>query len=143
MSTPAGCTLYGLVAKDADVAVVFRRGPSNWWHLASWDLRTFTFEHGARYHGSMYPRPCEISPNGELLAISRTPRVPACAQARMESRDLPHSQVPPDLEDKRLVEHSPQRGHEVRGFPGVRRRLRAISRSGVEESYSAVISQRE
>jgi hypothetical protein len=47
--------------------VVFRRGPSRWWYLARWHLDTGDIEGGAWFHGGLYPRRCDLSPDGELL----------------------------------------------------------------------------
>ena len=47
--------------------MVFRRGPSSWWHLARWHLDTGAIEEGAWFHGNLYPRRCDLSPDGALL----------------------------------------------------------------------------
>jgi hypothetical protein len=65
--TPA-CRLYVLVAQQADVALVVRRGPSDWWHLLHWDLAKLTLTPGAWFHGNIYPRRSDISPDGRLFA---------------------------------------------------------------------------
>jgi hypothetical protein len=62
---PAG-RLYVLVAAKADVALVLRRGPSDWWHLLHWDLAGLTLTPGAWFHGDLYARRCDISPDGRL-----------------------------------------------------------------------------
>lgn len=59
--------LYAIVATEASVAIVFRRGPSKWWHIGRWDLATGTYEPGAWLRGQLYPRRSDISPDGELL----------------------------------------------------------------------------
>jgi len=43
------CRLHVLLAIDADIGVVFRRGPAAWWHILKWDLAKFTLESGASY----------------------------------------------------------------------------------------------
>jgi hypothetical protein len=63
---PAG-RLYVLVAAKADVALVLRRGPSEWWHLLQWDLARLTVTPGAWFHGNLYARRCDISPDGRLF----------------------------------------------------------------------------
>jgi hypothetical protein len=63
---PAG-RLYVLVAAKADVALVLRRGPSDWWHLLHWDLAGLTVTPGAWFHGNLYARRCDISPDGRLF----------------------------------------------------------------------------
>ena len=57
--------LHVLFASDAPVAVILRRGPKRHWHLAKWDLRTNTFEHGQWMKGSVTL--CDLSPNGKKL----------------------------------------------------------------------------
>lgn len=66
-------------------ALVLRHGPSAWWHLLHWDLATLTVSPGAWFHGTLYPRRCDISADGRLFgyfarkAAVTTPRWPgAC-----------------------------------------------------------------
>jgi hypothetical protein len=67
MTGPTAPRIYAIVAAKAPVAVVFRRGPSQWWHVGRWHLDTGAYEAGAWLHGGLYPRRCDISPDGELL----------------------------------------------------------------------------
>lgn len=60
--------LYAIVATAAPVALVFQRGPSGWWSLHRWDLSTGQLQPGAAFHGTLYPRRCDLSPRGDLLA---------------------------------------------------------------------------
>ena len=60
--------LYVLVARAAPVALVLRRGPTEWFHLLRWDLDAQTVEPGAWFHGTIYPRRSEISGDGRLFA---------------------------------------------------------------------------
>jgi hypothetical protein len=39
--------IFVITARDSDVAVIFRRGPSDWFHLLKWDMANDTFEAGA------------------------------------------------------------------------------------------------
>jgi hypothetical protein len=64
---PTACRLYVLTAASAPVALVLRRGPSDWWHLLHWDLTALTITQGAWFRGNLYPRRCDISPNGRLF----------------------------------------------------------------------------
>ena len=57
--------LWMLQAARADVAVIFRRGPTKWVEVVRWDTRRDQFERGAWFHGQIYP--CDLSPDGELL----------------------------------------------------------------------------
>ena len=59
--------LYAQVAAQASIAVVFRRGPSRWWHLGRWDLRNGDYEPGAWLRARLYPRRSDLSPDGALL----------------------------------------------------------------------------
>ena len=59
--------MYALLATRAPVAVVFRHGPHAHWSIARWDLTTDALTPGAWLHGSLYPRRCDISPDGRLL----------------------------------------------------------------------------
>jgi len=61
------CRLFVLFARDADVAVVFRRGPSRWTQVIRWDTATDTFTDGAWFKGRIYAERCDLSPDGALL----------------------------------------------------------------------------
>jgi hypothetical protein len=61
------CRLYVLVATKAEVALVLRRGPTRWWHLLLWDLAKLTVTPGAWFHGTIYPRRSDLSPDGQLF----------------------------------------------------------------------------
>jgi hypothetical protein len=64
---PPSPRLFIITAAAADIAVVFRRGPSSWWHLLKWDMTHDTFEPGAWLRGRIYPEKCDLSPDGALL----------------------------------------------------------------------------
>lgn len=59
--------LFVIFAKEADEAVVFARGPSEWFHVIRWDTRHDKFEPGAWIRGKIYPERCDLSPDGRLL----------------------------------------------------------------------------
>jgi hypothetical protein len=63
----AGCKLYLLLAREAPIAVILRRGPSGWYHVIRWHTNTDQFEHGAWFRGRLYEEKCDVSPDGELL----------------------------------------------------------------------------
>ena len=63
----ASCQLYVLTAREAPVAVILRRGPSDWYHVIRWRTDTDRFEPGAWFHGRIYEEKCDLSPDGELL----------------------------------------------------------------------------
>lgn len=84
----------GLLAREAPAVVLFRRGPSKSVGLFRWDLRDDSIEEGQWFWGRIYPRRCDLSPNGDLLcyfaakfggplrswtAISRPPYLTALA----------------------------------------------------------------
>jgi hypothetical protein len=58
----------GLIqARAAPVAVLFRRGPSRRVELVRWDTRADTFQRGHWFHGRIYDRRSDLSPDGALL----------------------------------------------------------------------------
>ena len=59
--------LYCLLAREAPVAVVFRRGPSKRVMLTLWRTDTDQFYEGQWLKGRIYERRCDLSPNGRLL----------------------------------------------------------------------------
>lgn len=61
------CRLYVILAREAPVGVIFRRGPSRWVQIIKWDTATDTFTPGQWFHGRIYERRCDLSPNGNLL----------------------------------------------------------------------------
>jgi len=86
--------LYGLVARTARVAVVFRRGPSKLCRVLLWNLADDIIQGGQWFKGRIYERRCDLTPNGEGLvyfaasfrkplyswtAISRPPYLTALA----------------------------------------------------------------
>jgi hypothetical protein len=53
--------------KNANIGIVFRRGPAAWWHILKWDPDKFTFERGAWLKGSLYPTRSAVSHDGKVL----------------------------------------------------------------------------
>jgi hypothetical protein len=69
--------LYSIVATAAPVAVVFQRGPGKSWGIHRWNLSTGDLDTGAAFRGTLYPRRCDLSPDGNLLyyfALKRSSR---------------------------------------------------------------------
>ncbi len=66
-STPLPARLYVFLAREAPIAVIFRRGPSEWAQMIKWHTDTDTFEVGQWLHGRIYPEYCDLSPDGQLL----------------------------------------------------------------------------
>jgi hypothetical protein len=61
------CRIFGVLAKDAAVAVLLRRGPTRWVEMIRWDTASDTFERGQWFHGRIYERRCDLSPDGALF----------------------------------------------------------------------------
>jgi len=59
--------IFVITARDVDAAIIFRRGPSDWFHILKWDMTSDTLQPGAWFKGSLYPEKCDLSPDGELL----------------------------------------------------------------------------
>jgi hypothetical protein len=62
---------YVILARKAQVGVIFRRGPSKQVLLIKWDLERDTFAFGQWLRGRIYERRCDLSPQGDLLYISQ------------------------------------------------------------------------
>lgn len=59
--------IHVLLARDAPVAAIFRRGPTKQVRLLRWDLRTDEITGGQWLAGRVYDGRCDLSPDGELL----------------------------------------------------------------------------
>ena len=59
--------LHAILARNAPLGVVFRRGPSKQVRLIQWNLADDTFEMGQWFKGRIYERRCDLSPGGTLL----------------------------------------------------------------------------
>jgi hypothetical protein len=62
------CWQFVLMARKAPVGVIIRRGPSKWWHLTLWDTERDRFTSGQWFRGHVYPRKCDLSPDGQLFS---------------------------------------------------------------------------
>lgn len=60
--------IYCIVAARAPLAAVLRRGPAEWSHVGRWDLDRPAYEPGAWLAGRLFPRRCDLSPDGRLLS---------------------------------------------------------------------------
>jgi hypothetical protein len=65
--TASTTRLFALVASQARVAVVFRRGPSKFVRMIRWDLATDEIRLGQWLAGRVYQEKCGISPDGRLV----------------------------------------------------------------------------
>ncbi len=63
-----GPRIFGIAAVRAPVVAVIRRGPTDWMHLARWDLETPAYEPGAWLRGTIYPQRCDLSPDGRWFS---------------------------------------------------------------------------
>jgi hypothetical protein len=59
--------LFFILARNAPVGVIFRRGPSYWVQIVKWNTDTDTFEEGQWFHGRIYEKRCDLSLDGSLL----------------------------------------------------------------------------
>jgi hypothetical protein len=59
--------MFAILAREAPVGVLIRRGPSSQAQLIKWNLKNDTFEEGQWFRGPVYERRCDLSPHGTLL----------------------------------------------------------------------------
>lgn len=67
MSKKAVCRIDGIVATEAPVAVIFRRGPSKQTQLLTWNLETDEVTAGQWIKGKVFTRRSDVSPDGKYL----------------------------------------------------------------------------
>lgn len=120
--------LYAILAREAPVAVVFRRGPSKEVLLSLWRTDSDEFAEGQWFKGRIYERRCDLSPSGKLLiylaakykephawtAISKPPYLTALAMWMKQ-----HTWGRGGLfarEDEILLNHSPDEMNLAEGF---------------------------
>lgn len=58
------CSLFVILARNMPVGLILRRGPSKWVQAILWNTKSDTFEYGQWFHGRIYERRCDLSPNG-------------------------------------------------------------------------------
>jgi hypothetical protein len=66
-TTPAFAHLFVLLAREAPVGVIFRRGPREWTQLIHWKIDKDIFTPGQWFRGQIYLDRCDISPDGTYL----------------------------------------------------------------------------
>lgn len=59
--------MHLLPAKAAPYVTVFRRKPTNWWHVLRWNTATDQVEHGSWFEGTLYPKRADVSFDGDYL----------------------------------------------------------------------------
>ena len=72
MTKPPPARIEGIVAREAEVAMVFRRGPSRWTQGLLWNLATDEVTPGQWIGGRVYARRCDLRPDGRLLVGAYT-----------------------------------------------------------------------
>lgn len=68
MPETAATRLHCVLARDVDIAVVYARGPSEWWQILKWNIAERCVEQGAWFHGHLYPLRGGVSPDGKYFA---------------------------------------------------------------------------
>jgi hypothetical protein len=61
------CRLFCLLARQAPVGLIVRRGPSTWVQLSLWHTDTDEIEYGQWFHGRLPEDRCDLSPDGSLF----------------------------------------------------------------------------
>ncbi|MGD0683103.1 MAG: hypothetical protein ABR990_13755 [Terracidiphilus sp.] len=64
---PVPARIFFILARNSPTAVVLRKGPSKWVQVLKWDIDTDTFEAGQWFHGRIYERRSDLSPDGSML----------------------------------------------------------------------------
>jgi hypothetical protein len=64
----APCRLFVYLARESPVAVVLRRGPTDWARLSLWHTDSDHIEHGQWLKGRVYERRSDLSADGSLFA---------------------------------------------------------------------------
>lgn len=59
--------IYCIPATKAPIVAVFWRGPKNWSHVGRWVLDERRYEPGAWFHGRLFRRRSDLSPDGRFL----------------------------------------------------------------------------
>lgn len=65
--TSSFCRLSVFLSLKSQIGVILRRGPSEWAQIVLWDRAGDIFTPGQWFHGRIYERRCDLSPNGELF----------------------------------------------------------------------------
>ena len=67
MNATVPARLHAILAREADLAVVFRRGPSDRVAVIGWNLADDIFSLGQWFRGRIYGYRCDLSPDGRYL----------------------------------------------------------------------------
>src|SRR6185503_13824942 len=60
MSVPP--RLFVVLAREAPIGDIRRRGPAPWYHVILWHTDTDAFDHGAWFKGRIYEERCALAP---------------------------------------------------------------------------------
>jgi hypothetical protein len=67
MTKPPRARLFVLLARQASIGVILRRGPSDWVQMIKWHTDTDKFEEGQWLRGKVEEYAGDLSPDGKLL----------------------------------------------------------------------------
>ncbi len=67
VKNPVPARLFVLLAREAPVGVILRRGPSKWVQLIKWNTESDTFEAGQWFRGRVFEYSGDLSPDGRLF----------------------------------------------------------------------------
>lgn len=62
--------VFGIVATEAPMVVLFRRGPSKLTQMLTWNLETDEITPGQWIRGKVFIHRCDLSPDGQLLVAA-------------------------------------------------------------------------
>lgn len=69
MARTQPCRIDGILAAEANIAVIFRRGPNAVFQMLVWDLNTDTVTPGQWLTGKVFTERCDISPDGKHVVV--------------------------------------------------------------------------
>lgn len=67
VTPPSPPRLFVIMARQAAVAVVIRRGPAAWARVSLWNTASDVFTPGSWFHGRIFAEKCDLSPDGTLF----------------------------------------------------------------------------
>jgi hypothetical protein len=67
MTNKSSARLFVILAREAPVGVIFRRGPTKQVQLIKWDTTRDHFDYGQWLKARIYEHRCDLSPSGEKL----------------------------------------------------------------------------
>ncbi len=158
MATKTPARLFFIVAREANVAVIFRRGPSAWTQIIKWNLDRDTFDQGQWFHGRIFEERCDLSFDGNLLVYFASKYGPKQTDSDISSTWTAVSK-PPYLAAMGLWSNGGStygggglftdagtlviNQADTKGHPDFQiKRLRVLSMSNVECEYNTIFSCR-